>query len=218
MAFYERNQFVGVLFTQLHKIDIMTYDEIRAKLKNKTVGIAGAGGLGSNCAVALARTGIGKLIVADFDTIDLSNLNRQYYFHHQLGRKKVLALKENVKLVNPDVEVVPLSLKLGPEHIVKVYADCDVIVEAFDRDDMKQMIIETVQEHFPEKPLVVGSGMAGYGDNNSIRTQQFGDNIYVCGDQEKEVSEAMPPLAPRVGIVSMMQANQVLEILLENNK
>ncbi len=192
----------------------MKFEEIRSKLKSKVIGIAGAGGLGSNCAVALARTGVGKIIVADFDIIDLSNLNRQYYFHHQLGRKKVLALKENVKLVNPDVDVVPLSLKLDPESIRKVYSGCDVIVEAFDRDDMKKMLIETVQHHFPDTPLVVGSGMAGFGKNNIIRTEKHG-NIYVCGDQVNAVSDELPPLAPRVGIVSMMQANQVLEILLE---
>ncbi|MEA3443601.1 MAG: sulfur carrier protein ThiS adenylyltransferase ThiF [Bacteroidota bacterium] len=191
----------------------MNFEDIRRKLNTKIVGVAGAGGLGSNCAVALARSGVGKIIIADFDTIDLSNLNRQYYFHNQLGRKKVLALKENVKLVNPEVEVVPLSLKLDPQSIRKVFAECDVIVEAFDRDDMKNMIIETVQEYFPEKPSVVGSGMAGYGQNNLIRTEQHG-NLYICGDQVNAVSDEMPPLAPRVGIVSMMQANQVLEILL----
>lgn len=193
----------------------MTFDEIRAKLKTKTVGIAGAGGLGSNCAVALARTGLGKLIVADFDVIDLSNLNRQYYFYHQLGRKKVLALQENVKLINPDVWFEPLSLKLDPVSIRKVFANCDIIVEAFDRNDMKHMIIEAVQEYFPFKPLIVGSGMAGFGGNNLIRTEQHG-NLYICGDQQSEVSDILPPLAPRVGVVSMMQANQVLEILLKD--
>lgn len=193
----------------------MTFDEIRAKLKTKIVGIAGAGGLGSNCAVALARSGVGKLIVADFDIIDLSNLNRQYYFYHQLGRKKVLALQENVKMVNPDVVFVPLSLKLDSVSIKKVFANCDIIVEAFDRNDMKQMIIETVQEFFPDKPLVIGSGMAGFGGNNLIRTEQHG-NLYICGDQQSEVSDDQPPLAPRVGVVSMMQANQVLEILLKS--
>lgn len=193
----------------------MNFEEIREKLKSKVVGIAGAGGLGSNCAIALARSGVGKIIVADFDVIDLSNLNRQYYFYHQLGRKKVLALKENLKLVNPDIEVVPISLKLDPDSIVKNYADCDIIIEAFDRDDMKSMIIETVLQYFPDKPIIAGSGMAGYGQNNIIKTEHHG-NLYICGDQQNAVSDAMPPLAPRVGIVSMMQANQALEILLKD--
>jgi sulfur carrier protein ThiS adenylyltransferase len=96
-----------------------------------------------------------------------------------------------------------------------VFAGCDVIVEAFDSKDMKEMIIETVQEFFPDMPLVVGSGMAGFGGNNLIRTEQQG-NLYFCGDQQSEVSHEMPPLAPRVGVVSMMQANQVLEILLNH--
>ncbi len=93
----------------------MTFNDIREKLKNKKVGIAGAGGLGSNCAMALARSGVGTIIIADFDIIDLSNLNRQYFFHYQIGRKKVLALKENVELVNPEINVVPFSIKLNSE-------------------------------------------------------------------------------------------------------
>ena len=191
----------------------MTFDEIRKILKTKTVGIAGAGGLGSNCALALARSGVGTIIIVDFDVIDLSNLNRQYYFHYQLGKKKVLALKENIKLVDPDIKVIPFAIKMEPHHIKEIFKDCDIIVEAFDKADMKEMIIETVAKELSEIPLIVGSGMAGWGNNNLIRTEKL-NNLYVCGDQESEVSEDNPPLAPRVGIVSMMQANQVLEILL----
>ena len=192
----------------------MSFEEIREILKSKVVGIAGAGGLGSNCAMALARSGVGTIVIADFDVIDLSNLNRQYYFHYQLGKKKVLALKENVELVNPEIKVIPYSIKLEPHHISEIYSDCDVIVEAFDKSEMKEMIIETVTKSFPEKTLIIGSGMAGWGKNNLIKTE-YHDKIIICGDQESEVSDNNPPLAPRVGIVSMMQANQVLEILLK---
>lgn len=191
----------------------MKYNEIRKKLKTKIVGIAGTGGLGSNAAMALARSGVGTLIIADFDTIDMSNLNRQYYFFHQIGKKKVLALEENIKMVNSDIKVISYAIKLESHHIVDIYKDCDVIIEAFDLSEMKEMIINTVAENLPNIPLIVGSGMAGYGNNNLITTTQNG-NLYFCGDQINEVSENNPPLAPRVGIVSMMQANQALEILL----
>ena len=192
----------------------MKYSKIREILKGKIVGIAGAGGLGSNSAMALARSGIGTLIIADFDTIDMSNLNRQYYFYHQIGKKKVLALEENIKMVNSDINVISYAIKLESHHIVDIYKSCDLIIEAFDLPEMKEMIINAVAEKLPEMPLIVGSGMAGYGNNNQIRTVQSG-NLYICGDQLSEVSEDNPPLAPRVGIVSMMQTNQALEILLK---
>jgi len=186
----------------------------REILKTKTVGIAGCGGLGSNCAVALARVGIGKLIIADFDVVVESNLNRQYYFYDQIGQKKVVALQENIRRINPGVTTEIHDIKLVPESIVRIFNYCDVIVEAFDLAEMKQMIIETVLSEMPWKPLVCGVGLAGWGRNNLFKTI-CSDNLYLCGDGEIEVSESLPPLAPRVGIVANMQANQVMEILLK---
>ncbi|MFC2114155.1 sulfur carrier protein ThiS adenylyltransferase ThiF [Bacteroidota bacterium] len=195
----------------------MTFDEIKAILKNKTVGIAGAGGLGSNCAVALARVGIGRLIIADYDTVEESNLNRQYYFYHQIGKSKAYAIREIILLINPHVQITDHVMKLGPDDIKRIFKDCDVIVEAFDNAEMKQMIVETVMSEFPAKPLVIGLGMAGVSESNSLKVRKDG-NLYICGDEKSEISEDMPPLAPRVGIVANMQANTVLEILLETNQ
>lgn len=192
----------------------MTFEEIKSKLKNYTVGIAGAGGLGSNCAVALARVGIGKIIISDFDVVSETNLNRQYFFRDQLGQKKVLALKENIHRINPDVEIISNDFKLNEDNIVEIYKDCDVIVEAFDLAEMKKMLIETCMSHFHEKPLVIGIGMAGWGNSNDIRYRHL-ENLYICGDEYSEIGERNPPLAPRVGIVANMQANTVLEILLK---
>ena len=185
------------------------------KLKTKTVGIAGAGGLGSNCAVALARVGIGKLIIADFDIVSEGNLNRQYYCQDQIGQKKVVALKENLFRINPSVLVEIHDIKLSPKDIISIYKDCDIIIEAFDLAEMKEMIIETVLSSFTAKPLISGVGLAGWGKNNDMRTRKIG-KLYICGDEQTEVSESLPPLAPRVGIVANMQANQALEILINN--
>lgn len=194
----------------------LTYKEIKKHLKKKKVGIAGAGGLGSNCAVALARVGVGELVIADFDKVSRSNLNRQYYFEEQLGHKKVFALEENIFYINSKIKVKPVVVKLGPEEIIEIFGKCDVIVEAFDDAAMKQMLVETVLSEMPDKPLVIGLGMAGWGDNNSIRYREEG-NLYICGDEKTEIAEDMPPLAPRVGMVANMQANTVLEILLKEN-
>ncbi len=183
------------------------------KLKNKCVGIAGAGGLGSNCAVALARVGIGKLIIADYDVISYSNLNRQYYFSDQIGKPKVLALKENIAKISSFTEIETHNLKLTKETIIEIFKNCDIIVEAFDLAEMKKMIIETVISHFPEKYIVSGLGMAGWGNNNTLCTKQY-DKLFICGDGTSEISDNYAPLAPRVAIVANMQANQVLELLL----
>lgn len=195
----------------------MTFDEIRRKLKNKTVGIAGCGGLGSNCAIALARVGIGALTIADFDLIIESNLNRQYFFYEQIGQLKVFALKKNIQMVNPRVKVRAFDIRLCQSDIIEIFRTCDVIVEAFDRSEMKQMIIETVHNHMPDKYLVVGVGMAGWGKSELIHTRRS-DKLIICGDEQSEISEQLPPLAPRVGIVANMQANAVLEILLGDNE
>jgi sulfur carrier protein ThiS adenylyltransferase len=194
----------------------MNFQKIKKILAKKTVGIAGAGGLGSNCAVALARVGIGKIIIADFDVISKNNLNRQYYFHNQIGQKKVYSIAENILCINPKIKVEPHDIKLDPESIIRIYRKCDVIVEAFDLAEMKEMIIETVLSELPNIPMVAGIGMAGWGDCNSIKVRQV-DNLYICGDEKSEIGENLSPLAPRVGIVAHMQANIVMEILLNES-
>jgi sulfur carrier protein ThiS adenylyltransferase len=193
-----------------------TFKQIETKLNQYTVGIAGAGGLGSNVAMALTRVGIGKLIIADFDVVSESNLNRQFYFRDQLNRKKVDALKENLHRINQDIVIEIHDTKLNKENLLTIFSNVDVMVEAFDSADMKEMIIETFQTMQPCTPLVVGNGMAGWGNSNLMSVQKFG-NLYICGDNETEIGPEIPPMAPRVGICAAMQANTVMTILLENH-
>jgi sulfur carrier protein ThiS adenylyltransferase len=193
----------------------MKLSEIENHLKKFRVGIAGAGGLGSNCAVALARTGIGTLVIADFDKVEPSNLTRQYYFLNQIGMMKAEALKENILRIRPEIQVVIHKIKLNKGNIPAIFAGCDAIIEAFDRSDMKEMIIEAVQSELPGVPLIVGSGMAGWGKNDILKFRQIDETLYVCGDEVSEASDELPPLAPRVGIVASMQANTVVDILMK---
>lgn len=194
----------------------MNFTEIKAHLSRFRVGIAGAGGLGSNCAVALARSGVGTLVICDFDVIESSNLNRQYYFFRQIGIRKTDALKENISLINPETRVLATCQKLTPDNIPSVFSGCDVIVEAFDKAEAKQMLIETIQNEMPGVPLVVGSGMAGWGKSNEIRFRKIDETLFVCGDEDSDSGE-LPLLAPRVGIVAAMQANTVVEILMKRS-
>jgi len=190
-----------------------TYDQIHKILENSKIGIAGAGGLGSNVATSLARCGIGKLVLADYDSVSEDCLNRQYFFYDQIGIKKVSALEHVLERINPHTKVEAHDIKLTEEKVIELFTDCDVIVEAIGDARIKQQLIESVLVKLPEKHLVIASGLAGYGNNNRFTTEQY-DKLWVCGDQEAEVNELNPPMAPAVGIVANMQANVVIDILL----
>ncbi|MEI7816968.1 MAG: sulfur carrier protein ThiS adenylyltransferase ThiF [Desulfuromonadales bacterium] len=187
---------------------------VHSRLKSATVGIAGVGGLGSSVAVALARVGIGRIVIADFDVLEPSNLNRQQYFIDQIGRFKVEALVENLQRINPYVTVEPHCLLLGPKNIPVVFSDCSIVVEAFDRADMKAMLVNTVLEVMPQSTVVAASGMAGYGSNNSIISRKVSQRLYLVGDAVSEAAPGNGLMAPRVGIAAHHQANQVVRILL----
>ena len=191
------------------------FNQIRAILSQKTIGIAGAGGLGSNCAASLIRSGVGKLIIADFDTVSDYNLNRQFYFHDQIGEIKVNALRENLLRINPFASLQMHAIRVAPDNIDFLFSTCDIIVEAFDDASEKEMLINYILTNYPEKPVVAASGLAGWGSMESLRVVESG-NLYVCGDGESEAGELNPPLAPRVNIVSNLQADKVLEILLKD--
>jgi len=191
----------------------MNWLSIQEKLKTTSAGIAGAGGLGSNCAAALVRVGIGSLVICDFDFVEESNLNRQFYFRDQIGLPKVEALRDNLLKINPFLNLTIKQVKLTPLNIPEIFGKVDLLFEAFDRADQKVMIIESAMTTWPERPLIIGSGMAGFGDSNSIRTRSSG-NLYICGDESSEIGPDMPPLAPRVGIVANMMANVGIDLLL----
>jgi sulfur carrier protein ThiS adenylyltransferase len=192
----------------------MTFDEIKEKLSRFRVGIAGAGGLGSNCAAALVRSGVGSIVVADFDIVEERNLNRQFFFYDQTGMRKVDALRINLQRISQASEIETHNIFLTQENIPVIFAGCDVIVEAFDKAEMKEMIIETVNRQLPGIPLIVGSGLAGWGNNETLTSRKVDDFLYICGDEALETDDNLPPLAPRVTIVANMQANIVIEILL----
>ncbi|MGB2764921.1 MAG: sulfur carrier protein ThiS adenylyltransferase ThiF [Candidatus Aminicenantaceae bacterium] len=183
-------------------------------LRNSVVGIAGAGGLGSSVAVSLARVGVGKLIITDFDKIEPPDLNRQQYFVEQIGKLKVEALLENLKRINPFSEYKIHNVKISENNISEIFGKVDILVEAFDEAGMKKMLIESWICRFPKKPIIVASGLAGFGKNEKIHIRKIG-SLYICGDEESEVKIGISPMAPRVAVVANMQANLVLELLLK---
>jgi sulfur carrier protein ThiS adenylyltransferase len=187
---------------------------VHARLKRATVGIAGVGGLGSAVAVALARIGVGRLVVADFDVVEPSNLNRQQYFVDQIGQYKVDALADNLRRINPYVAVETHRTLLDPENIPAIFTACPVVIEAFDRAVMKAMLVNTILELLPHVTIVAASGVAGYGPNNDIATRSVTKRLYLVGDNVSEAAPGSGLMAPRVGIAAHHQANQVVRIIL----
>ncbi|MBI2435246.1 MAG: sulfur carrier protein ThiS adenylyltransferase ThiF, partial [Candidatus Hydrogenedentes bacterium] len=187
---------------------------VHAILQRATVGIAGVGGLGTAVAVALARSGVGRLILADFDVVEPSNLNRQQFFVDQLGLPKAEAMAANLARINPYVYVDTHQVRLTPENIPALFGRVDVMVEAFDAADQKAMLVETFCKARPKIPLVAATGLAGHMPSNTIRTQKLGCNLYIVGDQTTAAQPGTGLMAPRVGVAAHHQANAVLRLLL----
>ena len=191
---------------------------VHQKVRKAIVGIAGLGGLGSSIGIALARVGVGTLILVDFDVVEPSNLNRQQYFIQQMGKPKTEALRENLLKINPFVTIRLYRERVDRDNVERIFRDADVVVEAFDRADQKAMLINSVSEKMPDKYIVAASGVAGCGDNNEIRTVRFSSKIFIVGDQKTEARPGVGLMAPRVGIAAHHQANAVLRILLNEEK
>jgi len=187
---------------------------VLAALRRSTVGIAGAGGLGSNVAVSLARAGVGRLIVADCDRVEASNLNRQQYFVEQIGQSKVVALQENLGRINPFVECVVHDVRVTAAEVEEIFGQTDVLVEAFDQAEAKRMLIDAWLTLHPDRPVIAASGLAGYGRNRRLHTRKLG-SLFICGDEESQCPPGISPMAPRVAIVANLQANLVVELLVK---
>lgn len=180
-------------------------------LSRATIGIAGCGGLGSNIAVSLVRAGIGNLIIADYDIIELSNLNRQYYFREDVGEKKVDALKEKLLQINPDCKINIIDKKLERNDIGTLFSDAEIMVEAFDKAEAKQWLIEEWSTQFPNRVIISGNGLGGYGKFEKLKVKKMG-LLYFCGDGESSEKDGL--CSARVAIVANMQANLAIELLM----
>ena len=190
-------------------------EKLQMKVSSATVAICGLGGLGSGIAVLLARAGIGKLILIDFDRVDITNLHRQQYKVNQIGMSKTRALKENLLEIAPYIELETYTVPIIEENATELLKDADIICEAFDNAECKAMLTNFVLETMPDKYLVAASGMAGMGRTNAIQTRRVSERFYLCGDEASDVAEVGSLVASRVMICAAHQAHTVLRILAE---
>ena len=186
---------------------------LHERFSSATVAICGLGGLGSNIAIALARAGIGKLLLIDFDRVDITNLHRQQYKANQIGCYKADALAENLSEIAPYTEIQAVTAKITEENFTDLLKDVDIVCEAFDKAESKAMLVNGVLEQLPDCYLVAASGMAGMGTPNTIRTRKITKRFYLCGDGESDVADTIGLVAPRVMLCAAHQAHTVLRIL-----
>lgn len=187
--------------------------EVYEKMKAGRVGIAGLGGLGSHIAIMLARSGVGHLHLVDFDTVDLSNLNRQEYRIEHLGCPKTEALKQQLLEINPYLTITTDCIMVTEENAAGIFKEDDIICEAFDRPENKAMLVNAILTGCPGKKLITGSGMAGFESSNWMKTRRVMKNWYMCGDEKTDIADGIGLMAARVSICAGHQANMVIRIL-----
>ncbi|MBN1970275.1 MAG: sulfur carrier protein ThiS adenylyltransferase ThiF [Candidatus Delongbacteria bacterium] len=181
------------------------------KLCKIRVGIIGCGGLGSNVAISLARSGVENFTICDFDKVEATNLNRQHFFLDDIGLYKVNAIEKYLKGINLNISLNKILLKIDSDNITGLFDNCDIIVEAVDLAETKKTIIEYFM-NFSDTPVISGSGISGYGQFEELKIKKIA-NLYVCGDQTTDMSEGL--CCPRIHIVANMQANLVIELLMK---
>ena len=186
---------------------------LQQKISSATVAVCGLGGLGSNIAIALARVGVGKLILIDFDRVDITNLHRQQYKANQIGLYKTEALAENLLEIAPYVKTQTFTEMITEDNFANLLKEADVICEAFDNAEAKAMLVNGILEQLPECYLVAASGMAGMGTPNTIQTRKIMKKFYLCGDEVSDVADTIGLVAPRVMLCAAHQAHTVLRVL-----
>lgn len=196
------------------RVDLNDEGAVRERLRAARILIVGCGGLGSNVAHMLVRSGVGSLTIVDFDSIERSNLNRQLYFLDQLGRPKVEVTREQLLRIDSAVEVDAICRRIGAEEVFEIGKSHDVIIEAVDDPVFKMALMHETAFREPPAPLVFGSGLAGVGPANEVRTELLGDGMYVCGDLTSDVRSHPVLMSPRVMIAAAHQALCAVRIVL----
>ncbi len=187
--------------------------QIQSRFSAATVAVCGLGGLGSNIAISLARAGIGRLILIDFDRVDISNLHRQQYKASQIGQYKTEALISNLHEIAPYISLTIHTVKITESNFAGLLSDADIICEAFDNAEAKAMLVNGVLETMPDKYLIAASGMAGFDSSNTIRTRRITEHFYLCGDEVSDVADNIGLVSSRVMLCAAHEAHMVLRIL-----
>jgi sulfur carrier protein ThiS adenylyltransferase len=187
---------------------------LRDRLATTSAAILGCGGLGSNCAAMLVRSGVLDLTLVDFDEVEADNLNRQLFFADQIGAPKVEALAHTLRRIDPDVRLRLVQDRITEANLFDLVAGADVVVEAVDGAETKALILAVCARDLPDVPVVAASGLAGHASANLIETVRLGENLWVTGDLETDVREGHALVASRVMVAAAHQAHAAIRVLL----
>ena len=187
------------------------------KLLAARVLMVGAGGLGSAAALYLGSAGVGRITIVDDDRVDNTNLQRQIaHTLDRIGQFKALSVQQAIAAINPDVEVIPQTLRADAAVLDQLLPDCDVVLDCSDNFATRQAINAACVKH--HKPLVSGAAIRFDGQVAVFQPGQADSPCYACVFPPSEtVQEAdcasMGVFAPLVGIIGSMQAAQALKLL-----
>lgn len=182
------------------------------KIRKVKIAIAGAGGLGSNCASFLVRSGFVNFVIADFDIVAPSNLNRQFFFESQSGMRKIDALYENLTRINSSVIIEGHCVRVDRSNALEIFGSCDAVVEAFDLPESKALIVEKAVG--AGIFTVCASGIGGIGSSDEVIIRRVNEFLVMVGDSKRQIGDGINPYAPRVAVAAAKQADVILEYVL----
>ena len=136
-----------------------------------------------------------------------------YLATYKESASRRISLAETLRRIAPYCEILTDTVRVTEGNLPALLEKDGIVCEAFDRPEAKAMLVSGVLEHFPDKPLVAASGMAGLGSANTIRTRRAFGRLYLCGDGQSDVEEAGSLFAPRVMLCAGHQALAVLRVL-----
>ena len=196
-------------------------DEIGIEGQTKILGahalVIGAGGLGSPAALYLASAGVGRITLADGDTVDLTNLQRQIlHTQDRLGQLKAVSGQSALAQINPEVTVVPISERLAGERLAELVDDADVVLDCCDNFATRHAVNRACVAH--RVPLVSGAAIRFSGQLSVFDTRRENSPCYHClfpdgEDVEETRCAIMGVFAPLTGIIGAMQAAEALKII-----
>lgn len=191
--------------------------EGQARIVGAHVLIIGAGGLGSPAALYLASAGVGKITLADGDTVDLTNLQRQIlHTQDRIGQAKALSGQAALVRINPEVTVVPVTERLAGERLATLVAEADAVLDCCDNFDTRHAVNRACVEH--RVPLISGAAVRFSGQISVFDPRRTDSPCYHClfpeGEDIEELRCAVTGIfAPLTGIIGSMQAAEALKLI-----
>ena len=189
----------------------------QTRLGDASVLIIGAGGLGAPASMYLASSGVGQLLINDFDSVDASNLPRQVLFRDDdVGKAKATTAKQRLRAINPQINVIAIGYRLLDDTLPELVASVDAVLDCTDNFASRWLINEVTYAH--NKPLIVGAAIRWEGQVTVFRNDQTSGPCYRClySEEDENLNNCAGQgiVAPVAGTVGTMMATETIKVLL----